>query len=524
VSDFNVELEERLRELSSAFKEGVQPPATLHFSVMTRTATRPMHRRPMLVREVSVAAALVVFVALVAFGFSRLHTITRAPVKPSPRPTASAIPWTPAAMVLPSASAQLGTPVEAANWIGHTVATVDPVVLPSAIGEDYQAEFLADQKSFSVVYTSGTRHATVELASTQPVMPAPGSDGRRSEQQFRGVTATYQVDRAVPTASQWLFWNEKGGGQNIAYSLIADGLSESDFWQLANSLQPMPSLATVRPCAGADLHAAVGRGGAATGGLIFNMIYLSNHSDTSCALEGTPQLLVKTSSGRTLSLTQMQMPTPELPSPLLPALMSPHSPDPQMASGGSNSFGQASLMFSLWDCPANPSLSVLTIVLPNGRGMISLPANDIALSGGGECEGGNIVQRIEVSPFAGTEPPPTWVDKSPLSIAVNLPDHVRAGQSLHYQVVLTNTSGSPFRFDDCPSYTEDGSRVGSKNLASYQLNCSGLGWLAPDASVTFAMVLDIPASTPPGPGDLRWAMRSTYGNGEGRATLTVTAT
>jgi len=522
MTDFDVELEERLRELSSSFKDGVQAPATLHIGVMARTTARPTRRRPVLVREIAVAAALVVFVSLIAFGFSRLRTLTPAPIKPSPRPTASAIPWTPASVVFLPTFAQLGTPLEAAAWIGHTVATLDPVLLPSAIADDYQAEFLADQGSFSVEYASRTRHATVELASSQPVMPDPASQGHRTARQFRGVTATYQVDSAAPAASRWLFWNERGSSQPIAYSLIADGLSESDFWQVANSIGPLPSLGTVRACAAADLHAVAGRGGAATGGLIFNLIYLSNHSDTPCALNGTPQILLKTRSGGTLSLPQKDIPAPELPSPVIPALMSPHSPDPQLYSQ-SNSFGQASVMFALWDCPANPSLSVLTIVLPRGGGLVSLPANDIALSGDGECEGGNIVQRIEVSPFNGTEPQPSWIENSPLSVTVNLPDHIRAGQSLHYQVVLTNTSGAPFRFHDCPSYTEDASRLGRKNLASYQLNCSGLGWLAPDASLTFAMVLDIPASTPPGPGDLRWAMRSTYGNGEGRATLTVTA-
>src|SRR5260370_28267636 len=103
-------------------------------------------------------------------------------------------------------------------------------------------------------------------------MPAPASHGRRTAQQFRGVTATYQVDSAAPAASRWLFWNEPGSGQPIAYSLLADGLSESDFWQVANSIGPLPSLGTVRACAAADLHAVAGRRGAPTGGPVFNLI------------------------------------------------------------------------------------------------------------------------------------------------------------------------------------------------------------------------------------------------------------
>lgn len=522
MSDFNVELEGRLRELSSVFKDGIEPPATLHAGVITHTIGRPIRRRPTLIRELSLAAALVVFVALIAFAFSRLHPLTVAPVKPSPHPTASAVPWTPAAMILSPASAQMGTPMEAAAWIGHTVAMLDPVLLPSAIADDYQAKFLADQKSFSVEYASSTRHATVELASSQPAMPAPASQGRRTARLFRGVTATYQIDGAAPTASRWLFWNESGSGQPIAYSLIADGLSESDFWQVANSIGPLPSVGTVRACAAADLHAVAGRGGAATGGLIFNLIYLANHSGTDCVLNGTPQIMLKTRSGVPLSLPQKDMPAPELPSPAIPALMSAHSPDPQLYSQN-NGFGEASLMFALWDCPANPSLNVLTIVLPRGGGLISLPANDIALSGGGECEGGNVVQRVEVSPFNGTEPQPTWIENSPLSVTVNLPHHIRAGQSLHYQVVLTNTSAAPFRFYDCPSYTEDASRLGRKNLANYQLNCSSVGWFEPNESITFDMVIDIPANTPSGTSGVQWEMRSAYGVADGSAELTVTA-
>jgi len=38
VSDIKVELEQRLRDLSSAFKDGIEPPATLHVGIMSRSA------------------------------------------------------------------------------------------------------------------------------------------------------------------------------------------------------------------------------------------------------------------------------------------------------------------------------------------------------------------------------------------------------------------------------------------------------------------------------------------------------
>lgn len=514
MSDFNVELEERLRELSFVFKDGIEPPATLHVGIMSRSARPPVRRRPNLVRELSLAAALVVFVALIAFTFSKLHLLTVAPVKPSPHPTTSVIPWTSTPMVLPSASAQLATPAEAATWIGQAVM-IAPVLLPSSIADDYQAEFLADQKGFAVDYASTSRHATIQLATTQPVMPAPDSHNRRSTRPFRAATATYQVDGTSATAPRRLFWTETGTGQAIAYSLIADGLSETDFWQIANSLQPVTTNVGVRACVAADLHAASGHGNGA-GGQVFNQILLSNHSGTSCLLEGTPGLLLRTSAGRSISLPQTVMSVPWLQTPPGPALMAPNSPAPQPDLGAQQGFGQASITYSMWDCPANPTFASLMIVLPGQRGALTLPADGAGYSWGGECDGG-AVQRMVVSPFIPTQPAATYVEASPLSITVMLPDRVRGGQPMHYQVVLTNASGAPFRFHDCPSYTEDASNSLGKNLANYQLNCASVGWLAPEQSVTFAMVLDMPANAPPAPVGLRWTLHSAYGTGTGAA-------
>jgi len=519
----DLELEERLRRLAAAFKDGVEPPATLHVTVMSSTAAPPtLARRSSISRDLSLAAALIAFVGLLAFGFSKLHGLNPAPVKPSPHPTATAIPWTPAPMVLSSASAQLATPAEAATWLGHKATAVDPLLVPGAIGEDYTAQFVADPHSFVVDYSNNVRHATVELAALG-VMPNQGATARPTLRTFRGVAATYQVDGATPTAPRTLYWTENSPS-HAPYSLTAAGLNETEFWQIADSLKPLTANAGVRPCVAGDLCAAVGHGSGASG-QIFNNVLLSNHSASPCRLEGTPQVLLRTTAGRALALSQFSMSLPWLNTPPGPALMAPNLPDPQPEKGVQVGWGQAYLVYSMWDCPANPPLSSVIIVLPNQRGTLTLPADGVAgFSWGGECEG-TVVQRMAVAPFVATEPSPIWVDKSPLSVTVKLPDHVRAGQSLHYEVVLTNSSGAPFQFrhGECPSYTEDASSPGHKNLANHELNCGGVGWLGPNESVTFAMVLNIPADTPPGPGPLRWVMGSAYGSAEGRAMLTVTA-
>lgn len=520
MSDFDIELEGRLRELSSVFKGGIEPPATLHVGIMRWSAGRPIRRRPALVRELSLAVALIVFVALIAFTFSKLHPLTVAPVKPSPHQTPNIIPWTSTPMVLPTAFAQFARPAEAKTRIGQAVM-IDPVLLPSAIGDDYLAEFFTDPKGFAVDYVSSSRHATVELATTQPVMPAPGSQNRRTTRPFRGATATYQVDGTSPTAPRWLFWTETGTGQTIAYSLIADGLSETDFWQIANSLQPLLPNVGVRACVAADLHAVSGISNGA-GATVLNEILLSNHSGTPCLLQGTPQLFLRTSAGRSISLPQTVTSVPGFHGTPGTALMAPNSPAPQPDLGTQTGFGQAYISYSMWDCPDKPAFTSLMIVLPGQGGTLTIPWDGGGYSGYSRCDV-VAVQEMAVSPFMPTQPTPTSVAAPALSITVTLPDHVRAGEPMHYQVVLTNASGAPFRFHDCPSYSEGFfTPLGKKNGANYQLNCASVGWLAPNQSVTFAMVLDIPANTQPESVGLQWALFSAYGTSDGNAALSIT--
>src|SRR5205823_3031110 len=284
----DLELEERLRKLGPSFKNASQPPATLHARVMASTTLpRPSVRRASIVRELSLAAALVVFVGVLAFGFSNLHGLTPAPVKTSPHPTATAIPWTPTPMVLPASSAQQATPAEAATLIGRAVLTVDPLLVPGAVGDDYQAELLATANGFTVDYTSSTRHAAVELTTVVQRIAGPGAHGQRTTRSFRGAEATYQVDDGTPAAARSLAWTEASANRGVPYTLLADGLTETEFWQVANSLHALVGAVQLRPCQASDLRAAAGKASAATGGQLYNSIEFSNHSSTPCRLEGT---------------------------------------------------------------------------------------------------------------------------------------------------------------------------------------------------------------------------------------------
>lgn len=464
-----------------------------------------------LVRDVALAASLLVLVGLLAVGVAKLRAVQPFQAIKPPSATSRPVPWTAAPMVLFPETAEALDPAEVAPKLMRTVTSGEPLLLPLAITPDYQAQVIADSNGYVVDYMSSSRRATVELSTGQTAL-APASAGSRKGVVFRNSQATYQIEDAAATAPRGLNWMESGQ----PYWLASDGLNETEFWQVANSLQLLQPPSAARPCRASDLRAVAGGENGASG-QIFNGIVFSNKSATLCQLDGTPTLSLRTTTGQVLPIPQTNSLMPWATSAPAAALVRPNSADPQLHSSVE---GQVTVGFSVWDCPANPPLASLTIVLPAGRGILTVPAGDLGYSWGGECEG-NHIARLVVGPFTAMEPQPVYVENSALSITLKVPATVQAGTRLHYQVILTNASGAPFHFHECPSYTEDASRPGSKLLANYQLNCGGVGWLLPDGSVTFEMQFDTPAGAALGPGYLRWSMRSPYGNNEAQVPLTI---
>jgi hypothetical protein len=133
-----------------------------------------------------------------------------------------------------------------------------------------------------------------------------------------------------------------------------------------------------------------------------------------------------------------------------------------------------------------------------------------------QCDPSNIVAPVpgalEAQPF---EPVQANTDLynplDDLDITLDAPPTVRAGEILHYDVVVTATSGrsnpgkpaaSVGLSDSCPVYTESLSSASGE----YLLNCSsdeGL-FIAPGESVRFHIELSIPAAAPAGPATLTW--------------------
>jgi hypothetical protein len=109
-------------------------------------------------------------------------------------------------------------------------------------------------------------------------------------------------------------------------------------------------------------------------------------------------------------------------------------------------------------------------------------------------------------------------------VAIHAPATVVAGQRLLYQVTLTNVSGAPFHFDSCPPYREAMDTVPAKRvLGMYQLNCIPVGTVGSSGSVTFAMVLEIPADAPTGLQVLSWRYGDFLTDGSAATDITISA-
>jgi hypothetical protein len=131
------------------------------------------------------------------------------------------------------------TPGAAAAFIRQTVKTACAVLLPTSLPAGMEASGLATADFFSVDYRSDQRDRTISLAAAV-ANPPPGDD-RSSDRHvaFRGGTGEYFVyDAGAPRSDRWLMWSvgfPKTDG--CPYFLSASGLTDSEFWQVANSLR-----------------------------------------------------------------------------------------------------------------------------------------------------------------------------------------------------------------------------------------------------------------------------------------------
>jgi hypothetical protein len=137
---------------------------------------------------------------------------------------------------------------QAAAAVRAAVTNTHPVLLPSSLppGVPYDAIVTADADYFDIWYRSDLRDRDIHLGIVV-ANPPPATDphARLITVKFRGVTAQYQVyDTSSSGSMRWLMWNEPGTMTNslskapgVPYFLSTGGLTDQEFWQVANSLR-----------------------------------------------------------------------------------------------------------------------------------------------------------------------------------------------------------------------------------------------------------------------------------------------
>lgn len=140
------------------------------------------------------------------------------------------------------------TPAAAEALIRASVTTTRPVLLPQSFPGTFDAQSAnTSPDSFSVFYESDLRDKMITLSLNEGPNPPPATDphARLTMVTFRGVTAQYRVyDTTSPVSMRWLMWNEPGTITNsvskapgVPYFLSTSGLTDKEFWQVANSLK-----------------------------------------------------------------------------------------------------------------------------------------------------------------------------------------------------------------------------------------------------------------------------------------------
>ena len=137
------------------------------------------------------------------------------------------------------------TPAAAEATVRVTVTASRPVLMPASLPGGMEATVNATADGFQVEYQSDQREKSITLGIVV-AQPGPGgSNASDTRVKFRSGTAEYYVyDSTSPLSQRGLMWSEPGimlnpqlKGPGVPYFLSADGLTDQEFWQIANSLK-----------------------------------------------------------------------------------------------------------------------------------------------------------------------------------------------------------------------------------------------------------------------------------------------
>jgi hypothetical protein len=518
-----LDLESRLRSYAKTYEEDAQPPAGFHQQILSRT-TEPTRRRPNLVRELAFAAAFLLFIGLLAVGAAQLKNLTTSGAgkhrtKPTPTVQSRVVPWiaaSPTPMPPSLLEPQSLSLDQASATIWSTVTKVRPLLLPTALPIGAQEHVSAQSDSFTVEYR--TNQADIALMIAKPDLGIPPAN--ITQRTFRGVPALYEVSLPdQPSAGQFLIWTEPGSSpldpNGVPYFLKVGGLTQSEFWQVANSFHPIAAPAAP-PCKASDLTVVYAGGQGATGHWI-NGISMANHAANACMLQGYPQLQLIVANGSALPVAQTDG-NGWVGGAQGPVILTPNQPRSEVANPLP---GQAYVNFEWIFCPEpQPVIASIRLSLGAGRGTVTMPA-----SAAGQrvapsyCNDSSQGRHLWVGPYQLVPNTAADQDAPTLAAKISIPATARTGKRLAYTLTLTNVSKGPVVFSLCPSYVEI---LGRKlAMGSYQLNCKAALPIPVGGSETFAMVLDLPANLSPGRQTLSWYLDSPF-LVEARATVDIT--
>lgn len=263
------------------------------------------------------------------------------------------------------------------------------------------------------------------------------------------------------------------------------------------------------PCRAPDLHAHLFLQGA-TGSLVGGVTLL-NVGRRPCALLGRPALsFAGPAAARERWRSERLAPSPAAPD----VLADPPGSLRALAPGKSAS---VALAWSNWCGPGStagggpgPPPAALLVGLASGT-TIRVP-----LAAAPRCDAPQLPSTIAAGAFVPTPRHLPASSRLPLRAVIVGPRpvrvkpglrafRVRPGARLAYDVALTNTGATPFRFaqSSCPTYVE---QVVGAPAQAYVLDCRAVRAIAPHATVLFRMELALPPGVRPGQSSLTWEL------------------
>jgi hypothetical protein len=137
------------------------------------------------------------------------------------------------------------SPADAEAVIRKTVDSVRPVLIPGWLPAGLEAQVTAHSGGYDVAYESDQREKRVYFGIVVANPPIGTDKSVTRNVTFRGVTASYRIiDGTAALSQRSLMWNEPGTmpdspikAPGIPYFLSTDGLTDQEFWQIANSLR-----------------------------------------------------------------------------------------------------------------------------------------------------------------------------------------------------------------------------------------------------------------------------------------------